>query len=60
MYLTKKNSFEPAKVLRKLAIEMEGNLLAGSVVDKAAVQTKGQQVEEFDFNETMFNHSWGE
>lgn len=54
--------FEPARVLRKLSIEMEGELLAGSVVNKAGVQTKGQQVEEFDFSDsnTMFNHSWGE
>ena len=57
-----KKTYTPARVYERLSIEMEGALLAGSVVDKMPVQTKGQEVETFDFanDASFFNQNWGE
>lgn len=56
-----KKTYTPARVYERLSIEMEGALLAGSVVDKMGVQSTGQQVDNFDFSESQdtFNFTWG-
>jgi len=55
-----KKTYTPARVYERLSIEMEGALLAGSVVDKMGVSSTGQEVEEFNFADSGFNHTWGE
>ena len=55
-----KKTYTPARVYERLSIEMEGALLAGSVVDKMGVSSTGQEVEEFNIADTGFNHTWGE
>lgn len=57
---TKVKNYHPASVVRRIPIQMEGELLAGSVVDKMQVQSTGQEVEEIDFSRSSFNHSWEE
>ena len=44
-----KKTYIPARVYERLSIEMEGALLAGSVVEKMKVESAGQEVETFDF-----------
>lgn len=34
------------------------SLLAGSVVDKAEVESMGQEVVNYDFSNPEFNHEW--
>ncbi len=56
-----KKTYTPARVYERLSIEMEGALLAGSVVNKMSVESAGQEVESFDFGDTSsFNFSWDE
>ena len=55
-----KKTYTPARVYERLSIEMEGALLAGSVVNKMSVESAGQEVEELNFNDTPFNHTWEE
>lgn len=53
-------NFKPARILARLPLETEGELLAGSVVDKMRVESTGQEVEEYNFSDSSFNHSWEE
>ena len=56
-----KKTYTPARVYERLSIEMEGALLAGSVVDKMGVQSVGQKVDDYNFGDhDAFNFSWGE
>ena len=55
-----KKTYTPARVYERLSIEMEGALLAGSVVNKMSVETAGQKTEEYDFAASPFNHTWEE
>ena len=55
-----KKTYIPARVYQRLSIEMEGALLAGSVVEKMEVESAGQEVETFDFAGPVFNHNWEE
>ena len=55
-----KKTYTPARVYERLSIEMEGALLAGSVVNETSVESAGQKVEELDFNTSPFNHDWEE
>lgn len=48
-------------ILRELPIAPNDQLLAGSVIDKTAVTSVGQEVKDYDWEtETGFNHTWGE
>ena len=61
--MKQKNSYAAPCVLRKISIELEGTILAGSVVDSVSgVKTTGQDMEEFIdvSSSSTFNHSWGE
>ena len=61
--MKQKNSYVTPCVLRKIPIELEGTILAGSVVDSVSgVKTTGQDMEEFiDVSSSgSFNHSWEE
>lgn len=57
---TMKEIYHPAAILRRISLQTEGDLLSGSVVDKMQVQSAGQEVEEYDFSTSPFNHSWEE
>lgn len=54
------NSFYKApKILRKVTVELECPILAGSVVSKeTTIETAGQQVEQRDFSTSGFNQVW--
>jgi hypothetical protein len=54
----KKSLFVPPEVLQKVSLELEDQILAGSVADSTSVQTTGQEVDSYDFSQTAFNHTW--
>jgi len=62
--MKQKNSYVTPCVFRKIPIELEGTILAGSVVDSVSgVTTTGQQTGSFYedvSSSSTFNHSWGE
>lgn len=60
--MEKEKHYETPRVLKKIPIELEGDILAGSVVDSVSdVRTTGQDVGGFfDTSDATFNHSWGE
>jgi len=62
--MKQKNSYETPCVFKKIPIELEGTILAGSVVDNVSgVKTTGQQTGDFFedvSSSSTFNHSWGE
>ena len=64
--MSKKETYKTPAVLGRLSFEMEGGILAGSVVDDVSgVNTSGQTKGDL-FNDasstgsSTFNHSWGE
>ena len=62
--MEKERLYETPRVFKKIPIELEGDILAGSVVDKVSgVKTAGQDTGDFfeDVSSSgTFNHSWGE
>jgi hypothetical protein len=62
--MTKKLIYATPAVLRRIPVEPEGAILAGSMVDSSSgVQTTGQQTGDFfDTSDpgSTFNHTWGE
>lgn len=42
----------------KIAYITNDNLLTGSIVEKNSVTSCGQEVIEYDFNNSQFNHNW--
>lgn len=47
------------RVLNTVDVLLEEDFLAGSVVTKdTKVQTKGQEVQSYDFSDTQFNQVW--
>jgi hypothetical protein len=54
-----KKIYQSPCVLKTLPLEMESNLLAGSVVTKdTGVKSTGQEVTTYDFSGTQFNQEW--
>ena len=58
--MKRKQKFETPAVLQAVDLSLEGRLLQNSVVDNLTVKTTGQEVKEWDFDESQFNHEWGE
>lgn len=61
--IVKRLEYASPRIVRKVAIAVESPVLAGSVVDdinKASIESVGQQVETKDFSGSGFNHKWEE
>ena len=51
--------YEAPQILARVPVEMEGSILSASVVDSIEyVETIGHEVDEVDFSESQFNHTW--
>ena len=50
--------YEKPVIKRIVSFSLRRELLAGSVVDKAEVESVGQEVVEYDFSGDGFNHDW--
>ena len=51
--------YETPQVLARVPFELEGAILSASVVEMIeAVETIGHEVENYDFSEPQFNHTW--
>ena len=51
-------TYKAPAILREVNLQVEGEILTGSVVDTTTVVSTGQEVEEFDFSDTQFNQDW--
>ena len=53
-------NYAPPTIIRESRIYSDTAILAGSVVDKAAVTIDAmqQQVENYNFGDKEFNHNW--
>lgn len=64
--MQKKENYKTPSVLGRLSFEMEGGILAGSVVDdvsgvNTSGQTKGDLFDDASSTgSSTFNHNWGE
>ena len=64
--MQKKENYKSPAVLGKVSFEMEGGILAGSVVDdvsgvNTSGQTKGDLFDDASSTgSSTFNHSWGD
>ena len=56
--MTRKKVYKAPVILREVNLQVEGEILAGSVVDTTTVVSTGQEVEEYDFSQPEFNHDW--
>lgn len=56
--MSKMNTYQTPRVLQDLPLELESEILAGSVSEKTTVKSTGQEVEEYDFSTTSFNQDW--
>ena len=51
--------YEAPQILARVPFETEGSILTASVVEYIeAVETIGHEVDEIDFSESQFNHTW--
>lgn len=53
-----KREYTTTAVLLQLPIDLEEDLLSGSVVDNSGSGTDDQDVEVIDFGDPGFNHDW--
>ncbi|MBQ6179657.1 MAG: hypothetical protein IJK32_09085 [Bacteroidales bacterium] len=53
-------NYAPPTIIRESRIYSDTAILAGSVVDKAAVTIDAaqQKVENYNFGDSEFNHNW--
>ena len=62
--MKRKLYYEAPAILRKTPLRLEGEILAGSVVNQATIISNGQQVTDIDAGSTEFdwnnNWTWGE
>ena len=56
----KKCNYQAPRVLQEVSVLVEKAFLAASLVDTAVVTSVGQEVEEYDFTSSDFNHQWEE
>lgn len=57
--MKQRNKYIAPAVLRRVLIEMESDLLAGSTVTpQSKIETVGQKIETKDFSQTGFNSDW--
>lgn len=56
--LKSKHNYASPVILRVVGFAPRASLLAGSIVDKANVTSVGQQVDNYDFSDGSFNHTW--
>ena len=54
-------SYVSPAIRRVVVLQMQGEILSGSVKDHSRVTTMGQQVDDYNFspdNDGGFNHQW--
>ena len=60
--MKRKQPYKAPAILREVRLQLEGELLTGSVVDHIEVTSMGQEVDNYDFNfgnpNDPFNHNW--
>ena len=56
--MKRKQPYKAPAILREVRLQLEGELLTGSVVDHIEVTSMGQDVEPIDFSPNTFNHDW--
>ena len=59
--MNKNKPYESPAIRRIVPIRMEGEILAGSVVDHADITSVGQKVTDYNFSDNNtegFNHTW--
>jgi hypothetical protein len=56
--MKRKQPYKAPVILREVRLQMEGDILTGSVADHIDVTSMGQEVDNYDFNSDGFNHTW--
>ena len=57
--MRKQNNYTSPAVFRRISLELESPILAGSLVDDTSVSTGGQETGGFiDGSGSSFNHDW--
>lgn len=56
--MKQKQVYTAPAILRQVRLQLEGELLSGSVADHIEVTTMGQEVDDYDFGSDDFNHEW--
>lgn len=54
-----KSNYKAPLVSKTVSVELEQNILAGSVIThNSVIESQGTQVEKRGFDESGFNHTW--
>ena len=56
--MKRKQPYKAPAILREVCLQLEEELLVGSVIDKTDITSVGQTVDEYDFSKEGFNHTW--
>ncbi len=60
--MKRKQPYKAPEILREVRLQMEGDILTGSVADHIDVTSMGQEVDNYNFdfsgNSDGFNHTW--
>ena len=57
--MSQKKQFQTPAVIQAVDICTESILVAASIVDAATVTTTGQEVKDYDWSDSSYNHEWG-
>ncbi len=57
--MKRKKVYVAPVVLRKISLQLEGEILTGSLAGNTTIVSTGQEVQEWDY-ETGFEHTWGD
>lgn len=58
MMKMKKKKYTAPAILRDKTVFVEESILVGSFADKTSIESKGQDVVQYDFSDDSFNHEW--
>ena len=58
--MKQKKTFITPVVLQALSLHGETPILAGSVAEQTTVTATGQEVKDYDWSDSSFNHNWND
>ena len=56
--MKQKKTFITPAILQALSLHGETPILTGSVAEQTTVTATGQEVQDYDWSDSSFNHNW--
>ena len=56
--MKRKQPYKAPAILREVRLQLEGEILGGSIVDKAPIISDGQEVVDINADDFQWNNNW--